>query len=169
MEERDTQERERQRKMIKERNIKTENTFSTLQEEDTESLGEEKEPPQIVKIDIDDKKICEGKRRGRIKKAHSERKGESEMGPKSVLPKNYSNKGTQNKNLVPLRYKSVECHNECYKYKTKKCLELHDKLHHSQQGKEKVQELKETNYTVVFRKREQTRRRYLWESVQGEE
>ena len=57
----------RQRKMTKERNIKTENTFSALQEEDTEPLLEEEEPPQIVKIDKDEKKVSEGKRRERIR------------------------------------------------------------------------------------------------------
>ena len=91
------------------------------------------------------------------------------MGPKPGLPKNYSNEETQIRNCDPLRCKIAKCHNELYAFKTIDCIELHDKLHHSQQGKEKVQELKETNYTVVFRKREQTRRRYLWESVQGEE
>ena len=44
-----------QRKMIKEINIKTENTFNVLQEEDTEPLKEEVEPSQIVKIDKDEK------------------------------------------------------------------------------------------------------------------
>ena len=35
--------------------------FSVLQEEDTEPVREEEEPPpQIVKIDKDEKKICEG-------------------------------------------------------------------------------------------------------------
>ena len=37
--------------MTKEKRIKIENTFSVLQEEDTEALQEEKEPLQIVKID----------------------------------------------------------------------------------------------------------------------
>ena len=73
MEEIDTQKGEGQRKMTKERNIKTENTFSVLQEEVTEALCEEEEPSQIVKIDIDENKICEGKRREIIRKAHSEK------------------------------------------------------------------------------------------------
>ena len=34
-----------------------------------------------------------------------------------------------------LRYKSEEFQNEHYTYKTKECLELHDKLYHSQQEK----------------------------------
>ena len=58
-----------------ERNIKTKNTFSVLEKEDTEPLWEEEEPLQIVKIDKDEKKVCELKWRGRIRKAHSERKG----------------------------------------------------------------------------------------------
>ena len=40
VEESDTQERERQRRMTKERNRKTENTFSILQEEEKEPLRE---------------------------------------------------------------------------------------------------------------------------------
>ena len=52
--------------MTKKRNIKTENTFSILLEKNTESLREEEKPPQIVKIDKDEKKILEGKGRGRI-------------------------------------------------------------------------------------------------------
>ena len=75
------------------------------------------------------------------------------MGPKPVLPKNYSYKGTQNKNLVPLRYKCVECHSECYKYKTKECLELHDKLHPHNREEKKIQELKERNDRTVFKEK----------------
>ena len=60
-EEKNTQKRERN--MTKERNIKTENTLSILQEEDTEPLLEEEEPPSIVKIDKDEKKIIEGKKK----------------------------------------------------------------------------------------------------------
>ena len=113
---------------------------------ETEPLREEEEPPQIVKINKDEKKICEGKGRGRIRKAQSKSKGESEIGLKPVLPKNYSNKGTQNINFGPLRCKSTKCHNKCYTYKAKECFELHDKLRHSQQEREKVQELKERIY-----------------------
>ena len=93
---RDTQEREGQRRMTKERNIKTENTFSVLQEEDIKPLRKEKKSPQIVKTEKDEKKIYEGKGRRKIRKAYRERKGECETSPKSGLPKNYSNKGTQN-------------------------------------------------------------------------
>ena len=57
-------------------------------------------------------------------------------------------------NYGPLRCKSVKCHNERYTYKTNKCLKLYDKFHHSQQRREKVQELKERNYRAVFKKRE---------------
>ena len=60
--------------MSKERNIKTENIFSILQKEDTEQFWEEEKPPQTVKIDQDEKKICEGKGKGRIGNAHSKRK-----------------------------------------------------------------------------------------------
>ena len=42
--------------MTKERNIKTENVFSILQEEDTQPIREEEETPQIVKTDKDEKK-----------------------------------------------------------------------------------------------------------------
>ena len=65
--------------MTKERNIKTENAFSVLHKKDTEPLQREEEPPQIVKIDEDEKKVCEGKERGRIRKAQSERKRQSKM------------------------------------------------------------------------------------------
>ena len=57
MEARDIQERERQRRMTKERSIKTENTFSILQEEDTEPLQEEVDSSQIVKTDKDERKF----------------------------------------------------------------------------------------------------------------
>ena len=48
------------------------------------------------------------KGRGRIRKALSERKGESESGLKPGLPKNYFNKGTQIKNCGLLRCKKCE-------------------------------------------------------------
>ena len=54
---RDTQQKKGQRKITKERNIKTENTFSVLKEEVTEPLQEEEETPQIVKTDKDEKNI----------------------------------------------------------------------------------------------------------------
>ena len=72
------------------------------------------------------------------------------MGPKPGQPKKYSNEETQVRNCGALRCKSVKCHNDPYTYK--ECLKLHDKLHHSQQGKEKVQKPKERNYRVIFRK-----------------
>ena len=112
-----------QRRMTKKRNIKTENIFSALQKDDTKPLREEEESPQIVKTDKDGKKIYEGKERGRIRKAHRERKGESEAKPNPRLQK-------------------WKCHIERYKYKTKECLELHEKLHQSQQGREKYKNLK---------------------------
>ena len=99
-----------------------------MQEEGTEPLWEEQPPPQIVKIDKDENKVFEGKGRGRIRRAHRERK--RKIGPKPGLPKNYSNEGTQIKNHGPLRCKNAKCHNECYTYK-KECLELYNKpLHH---------------------------------------
>ena len=108
MDERDTQERKGQRRMTKERKIKTENTFTVLQKENTEPLQEEKEPPKIIKIDKDEKKICKGKGRKRIRKDHSERKRESEMGPKPGLPKNYSNEGIlQSKNRASSKNKNA--------------------------------------------------------------
>ena len=64
---------------------------------------------------------------------------------------------TQNKNCGLLRFKSKKSHNECFTNKTKECLELYDKLNHSQHGREKVQEMKEQNYRDVFRKIEHSR------------
>ena len=107
--------------------------------------------------------MYEGKRRGRIRNAHRKRKGESEMRLNTGLLKIYSIEGTQNKNSIPLKCKSAKCYNEHFKYKTKECLELHDKLHHSQQGREK-KELKERKYITVFLVREHrcwNRRRHL--------
>ena len=77
-----------------------------------------------------------------MKKTYSKRVGESETGPILELPENYSNERTQNKNCALLRCKSAKCYNECYKYNTKECPELHDKLNHSQQGREKYKNLK---------------------------
>ena len=51
----DTQRREEQRKISEERNIKTGNTFSVLQEEDKEPILEE-DPPPIIKVDTNEKK-----------------------------------------------------------------------------------------------------------------
>ena len=61
--------------------------------------------------------------------------------------------------------KNKKIYNVHYKYKTKECLELNVKLHHSQQGREKIQELKERNYRALFRKREHkfwNRREETW-------
>ena len=119
--------------MTKKRKIKIEDIFSVLQEENPEPLWEEEEPPQTVKLlDKDEKKVSRVKERLRIRKAHRERKREIEIGPKPGLPKYYSNEGTQNKNCSALRCKRAKCHNDCYTYKTKQCLELHDKLNHLQ-------------------------------------
>ena len=46
----------------------------------------------------------------------------------------------------------MKCYNDCYTYKTKECLVLHDKLIHSQQRREKLEELKERR--AIFDKRE---------------
>ena len=78
----------------------TENTFSILHEEDTELLREEEELPQIFKIDTDEKKICEGKGSGRIRKIHSEKKVKRETGPKPELSKTM--KGTKIRIMPPL-------------------------------------------------------------------
>ena len=65
----------------------------------------------------------------------------------------------------------MKCYNEHYKYGTTECLEQYDSLHHSQCGKEKVEQQKERNYRVIFKKKaqmlEQQRRRYLHERIQG--
>ena len=53
--------------MTNERNIKTENTFSIILEEDTQPLQEDEELPSIVKIDKEEKKVFEGKGRGTIR------------------------------------------------------------------------------------------------------
>ena len=71
--------------MTNERNTKTENIFNVLQEENTKLLQEEEETPQIVKMNKDEKKVCEGKGRERIIKVQSKRKGESETGPNPGL------------------------------------------------------------------------------------
>ena len=67
----------------------------------------------------------------------SKRKRETEMGPKPGLPINNPNEGIQIKKSGLLRCKNTKCHNDRYVYITKECLELHDKLHPSQQGREK--------------------------------
>ena len=51
----DTHRREEQRKISEERNIKTRNTFSLLQEEDKKPILEE-DPSQIIKVDTNKKK-----------------------------------------------------------------------------------------------------------------
>ena len=72
-----------------------------------------------------------GKRR--IRKNQSKRKGESEMGTKPGPLKNNCNKRTQIRKGDPLRCKSTKWYNDCYAYKTKEWLELHEKLHCIQQ------------------------------------
>ena len=47
-------------------------------------------------MDKGEKKVCEGKGRGRIRKAQSKRKGVSEMGPKLGLPKKVLQRRDQN-------------------------------------------------------------------------
>ena len=54
----DTKEKEEQKNMLEERNIKTGNTFSVLQEEDQEPILEEELLP-IIKIDKKGKKVIE--------------------------------------------------------------------------------------------------------------
>ena len=60
------------------------------------------------------------------------------MGPKPGLPRKNSNKRAQTRESGLLRFNSAKCHNDHYAYKTKGCLELHAKFHHSQQGREKL-------------------------------
>ena len=67
---------------------------------------------------------------------------------------NQDYQGTQIRKSGLLRCKSAKCHNDFYAYKTRKYLELQDKLNQSQQRREKVEELKEKNYRVIFKKRE---------------
>ena len=43
----------------------------------------------------------------------------------------------------------AKCLNDLDVYNTKECLELHDKLPHSQQEREKIKELKERNYREI--------------------
>ena len=64
--------------------------------------------------------------RVRIRKTQSERKRESEMGPKPGLLKNNSNDGAQIRKTGPLRCKSTKCHNDRYAYKTRECLKIHN-------------------------------------------
>ena len=65
------------------------------------------------------------------------------MGPKPGLSKNNLNEVAQIRKKYMLRCKRKKCHNDCYAFKTKECLALHDKLHYSQQGRKKGKELKE--------------------------
>ena len=57
MEEKDTKKWQGQRKITEKRDTKTENTFSVLQDKDTETLLEEEEPSLIDKINKDEKKV----------------------------------------------------------------------------------------------------------------
>ena len=117
--------------MIKERNIKTENSSVYYRSRTQKHYEKKKHHPEIVKIN----KICERKGKWKIRKAHSERE-KVKWDPNQDYQKTTPNKEIQNKNLGLLRCKSAKCHNERYKYKTKECLELCDKLHHLQQGRE---------------------------------
>ena len=64
---------------------------------------------------------------------------------------NQDYQGTQIRKSGLLRCKSAKCHNDFYAYKTRKYLELQDKLNQSQQRREKVEELKEKNYRDIFK------------------
>ena len=106
-------EKDEQRRMTEERDTKTENTFSVLQEEDTELLLEENEPPQFTKYIRT--KIKEREREEvEQEKPKAE---ESEMGPKSGVSRNNFNEGAQIKKSGLM---SANCENDCYLYKTKK-------------------------------------------------
>ena len=121
---------------------------------------EEDELPPSIKIDKEGKKVIEGRGRGKLGKYLNINKSEIVLKPR--LPKKHTNEGTQTKKKDPIRYKSVKY------YKTTECLEQHDRLHHSQHGKVKVQELKDRNYRAIFRKREHrcwNNRRYMCEPI----
>ena len=54
-EDNDTKEKEEQRNITEERNIKTGNTYSVLQEEDHEPILEEEELPPTIKMNKEEK------------------------------------------------------------------------------------------------------------------
>ena len=66
--------KQRQRKITKERDTKTKNTFGILQEEDRTIIGRRGTTP-IDKIDKDEKKVIKGKGRRRRRKTQSKKKG----------------------------------------------------------------------------------------------
>ena len=59
--------------MTEERNLKTGNTFSVLQEEEQEPILEEEELPPIIKIDKERKNVIERGWRRRLRKHLNER------------------------------------------------------------------------------------------------
>ena len=80
--------------MTEERNIKSENTFCVLLEEDQEPIVEERELPPITKIDKEEKKVIEGRWRGKLRKYLNEKR-RSEIVLKLELPKITSKKGSK--------------------------------------------------------------------------
>ena len=84
-EQKDNQRREEQGK-IDERNIKTRNTLSVLQEEERDPIAEDDSPPR-VKADKNEKKITLGKERGKARKSLNEMKKKGETTPKPGIIK----------------------------------------------------------------------------------
>ena len=78
--------------MTEERDIKTWNTSSVLQKDNQDPISEEEELLPITKIDKKEKKVIEGRGRGRMRKYLNEKR-KSEMVPKPGLPKNTPTKG----------------------------------------------------------------------------
>ena len=128
--------------MTKERNIKTENTFSVLQEENTEPLRKEEEPPQSM--------WKKGKMENKSPKQTERRK---RNGTQSRITKNTTLTEGLKKKCGSLRCKSAKYHNECYKCKTKECLNymINSTTHNREEKKYKNWK---KNYRAVFRKRE---------------
>ena len=97
----------------------------------------EEEPPLIDKIDKNEKKVIERNGRGKTKNYLKQKKRRKNWIQTRTIKTN-CNEGTQIRKNGLLKCKKVKCHNDCYAYKTKECIELHDKLHHSQQERKKL-------------------------------
>ena len=88
-----------------------------------------------------------------MRKSLNETKGIGETTPKPGIQENTSNEGAQMEKKKLIKCQKTKCHNDRYFYRTSECLELHERLQH-QQGKEKIQEMKEKNYRAKFKQRE---------------
>ena len=82
--------------MTEVRDIKTWNTSSVLQKDNQDPISEEEELLPITKIDKKEKKVIEGRGRGRMRK-YLNKNRKAEMVPKLGLLKKHSNEGTQTK------------------------------------------------------------------------